>query len=268
MPCHAATFSVGDTITTVSLIVFVGGMGMFFLLLVPMTSSRKAVLKTPLEDVPAEKSTLSGNRQLALPSMLKVVLMDVFLQKRLFDRARMRWFIHGLIFFPMALRFIWGIVALTGTLWLPQWPWVWSLIDKNNSATAMVFDVTGLMIFCGVALALTRKGFSTETRIGGLPFWDWPALVLIGAIVLVGFILEGMRMAMTGALDGPAFAFVGFAVGSLFQRTAALTEYYGYVWYLHAALMGVFLIYLPFSRLRHIIFSPVVLALNAVTGRK
>jgi nitrate reductase gamma subunit len=34
----------------------------------------------------------------------------------------------------------------------------------------------------------------------------------------------------------------------------------------HAALTGAFIVYLPFSRLLHIILSPVVLALNAGTS--
>ena len=82
---------------------------------------------------------------------------------------------------------------------------------------------------------------------------------------MVGFVLEGMRIAMTGATGSAAYAFVGFGLSTLFSHPEALSDVYGYGWYVHAALTGAFIVYLPFSRLLHIIMSPVVLALNAVT---
>ena len=82
---------------------------------------------------------------------------------------------------------------------------------------------------------------------------------------MLGFVLEGMRIAMTGATGSAAYAFVGFGLSTLFSHPEALSDVYGYGWYVHAALTGAFIVYLPFSRLLHIILSPVVLALNAAT---
>jgi nitrate reductase gamma subunit len=90
------------------------------------------------------------------------------------------------------------------------------------------------------------------------------ALGLIGGIVVVGFILEGMRIAM---VEGPAdavYAIVGFGISRLFWGVTGLTDAYGYLWYVHAILTAVFVAYLPFSRLMHIIMAPVVLVMNAV----
>ena len=142
------------------------------------------------------------------------------------------------------------------------------MLDKNNAATAFVFDLTGVMILAGIVLALIRKGFELPSRVAGLPGRDRFALILIGSIVTVGFVLEGMRMTMTGAADNAAYAFVGIAVSSLFSNTATLTDVHGYVWYVHAVLIGVFVAYLPFSRLFHIILSPVVLMMNAAADHK
>lgn len=268
MPCHAATFSVGDTTTVVSLIVFSAGMGMTLLLILSASAAhgpRPGVAKRP-----AWPETINGttNWLARIIPLIKVLLLNVFLQKRLFDRSRLRWMIHGLIFFPMVLRFLWGILALTGSIGLPQWPWVWPMLDKNNAATAFVFDLTGVMILAGIVLALIRKGFELPSRVAGLPGRDRFALILIGSIVTVGFVLEGMRMTMTGAADNAAYAFVGIAVSSLFSNTATLTDVHGYVWYVHAVLTGVFVAYLPFSRLFHIILSPVVLMMNAAADHK
>ena len=96
-----------------------------------------------------------------------------------------------------------------------------------------------------------------------LPRQDRLALVLIGSIILIGFVLEGVRMAMTGCPEGSAFAFVGYAF-SLFFSGSHMNQIYGYLWYVHAVLVGLFIVYLPFSRLIHIIMAPVVLMMNAV----
>jgi nitrate reductase gamma subunit len=69
---------------------------------------------------------------------------------------------------------------------------------------------------------------------------------------------------MTGPVNGAQYAFVGWAVSFLWRGTSGLSEMYGYIWYLHAFLTGAFLVYLPFSRLFHIIIAPLVMVLNAL----
>jgi len=95
---------------------------------------------------------------------------------------------------------------------------------------------------------------------------------LIAGIVVVGFILEGIRIAMTGWPGNAAYAVIGFGISKLFSDPTGLTGVYGYIWYVHAISTGAFVAYLPFSRLFHIIMAPVVLAINAISeqdrGRK
>jgi nitrate reductase gamma subunit len=86
-------------------------------------------------------------------------------------------------------------------------------------------------------------------------------------LMVSGFILEGMRMSMTGSPVGASYAFVGDAIGRLLAGVE-LTGIYGYLWYLHAMLTGAFLIYLPFSRMLHMISAPVVLAMNAASDHR
>ncbi len=264
MPCHTATLSFGDTITVVSLIIFCMGLGMSLLLIFSVYSGRKK--QTRLTSASGSETERSTNpRRWNKVRIAHEMVLNVLFQKRLFEHSPRRWFIHGLLFFPMALRFLWGIVALSGSLWGKQWPWVWQMIDKNSGATALFFDLTGVMIISGVLLALSRYLLERPHGIAGLPRRSYLALVLLGGIVLTGFVLEGMRIAMTGAGGSAAYAFVGFAISKLFPHSEALRDVYGYGWYVHAVLTGAFIVFLPFSRLLHIILSPVVLALNAVT---
>jgi nitrate reductase gamma subunit len=251
MPCHAATFSVGDTTTIASILIFLGGLVLMFAYVLTGSASGAGETGSP------RKSLIKP-----LPLILKAIVLDVFLQRRLYLQSRKRWFIHGLIFYPFIFRFSWGLLALIGSLWNPRWSWVWVMLDKNRALTGFLFDLAGMMLIVGVVLALIRGVQRRQTQAADFSGQDRLALLLIGAIVVVGFILEGMQIAMTGYAPGSPWSFAGYVIG-IFCAGLSLTGVYGYIWYLHAILTGAFIAYIPFSRLAHVIIAPVVLALNA-----
>lgn len=262
MPCHAATLSLGDTTTILTLVLFLSGMAMTFSLIFSGTGRKNKNVDH------SGKNFKTANRTGKFAFRIKTILWDVFFQRRLFRQSHFRWLIHSLIFLPLVIRFVWGLVALTASITNPGGVWIWDMLDKNNALTGFVFDLTGLMILIGVILALIRGRVQRAGQVSGLPNQDRTALILIGSIVLVGFVLEGMRIAMTGAPGSAAYAFVGFSISRLFSQPSVLSNLYGYGWYLHAILTGIFIVYLPFSRLLHVILSPVVLAWNAVAEHK
>jgi nitrate reductase gamma subunit len=190
------------------------------------------------------------------------IFFDVLLQRRLYRLSPLRWLVHGLIFFPFMFRFLWGLIALLGSLWTPDSNLVWGMINKNNAAAAFLFDISGLLILVGVGLALVRGFVSrAEEQAEGIPRQDWVALALIAAIIIVGFAAEGLRIAVTGWPEGSGWAFIGYIFSVVFSWASGA---YPFIWYLHAALAGAFIAYIPFSRLSHIIIGPVVLAMKAV----
>jgi predicted CXXCH cytochrome family protein len=265
MPCHAATFSAGDMTTIISLLLFVAGMTS---LCVVWFSARRSIPadSTPVTEAHKAAAGRSGMDFLSkTPYVLKIMALDVFLQRRLFKESVRRWFIHSLIFWPFVFRFLWGMTALLTSLWTPGSSLPWTMLDNNYPLGAFLFDFSGLMILLGVILTVFRKIEVRSEEISGLPGQDWPALSLLGGIVLIGFVLEGMRIAMTGRPAGSGYAFLGYALSSLFAANPALTGIYGYVWYLHAIVTGALVAYLPFSNLLHIIMAPVVVAVNAMS---
>jgi nitrate reductase gamma subunit len=160
-------------------------------------------------------------------------------------------------------RFVWGLAGLVASLCRPEWPGTWVLLDKNHPTTAFLFDLTGLLVVLGMVCALVRRATRpSEEILPGMPRPDWAANSLLAGIVLVGFFLEGMRIAMTGSPSGAEFAFVGYGLSRLFTGID-LTDVYGCVWYAHTIMTGAFVAYLPFSRMVHMITVPIALALNA-----
>jgi len=264
MPCHAATFSVDDTITIVALLIFLGGLLLFFSVYLsgslPGIASGNPFAKLFKLLTNTVSVLFSGKIVLITRSLF----WDVFLQRRLYRQSHKRWIIHALIFYPFVFRFFWGLIALCGSLWKAEWPVVWDMVNKNYPLTGFLFDLTGVMILVGVGLAFARGWLNRADRASSLPEQDRVALGLIGGIVIIGFVLEGMRIALTGYPAGAEYSIIGYWISLLFSAPRGLTDVYGFMWYIHAALTGAFIAYIPFSRLLHIIIAPMVAAMNAL----
>ena len=266
MPCHTATFSLGDTLSIAALVVFLFGMALFVSVLLTGTMSSIAGKNPLLKLLQALFNMLGAILSPRIVPIVKALFWDVFLQRRLYRRSPGRWFIHGLIFYPFVLRFFWGMAALVGSLRAPENPIIWEMINKNHPLTAFLFDLTGIMILAGIVSAWTRGALQKRTRPAGTPPQDRIALGLIGATVLIGFLLEGMRIVMAGHPPYAGYSFAGYFVSLWFSPSRGLPEVYSAVWYIHAALTGAFIAYIPFSRLLHMILAPVVISINAVSA--
>ncbi len=266
MPCHTATLSAGDTTTLVALGLF--SIGVFLAVAVWLSGSH------PGREDRGPAGKLSGLLRGALNILfsrkisivLRTLLWDVLLQRRLFLQSDSRWLIHSLIFLPIVFRFTWGLITLCLSLWVPEWALTRAMLDKNHSASAFLFDASGVMVLLGAGAAWLRGVRSGPEKPGNLPGQDRLAVGLLAGIVILGFTVEGMRIAMTGRPAGSWNAFIGYAISGLFPDSVNLTGTYGYLWYAHAILTGAFVAYLPFSRMFHILIAPVVLVMNAVSG--
>jgi len=264
MPCHVSTFSAGGAVGWIALLIFAGGMLSTAALVL---SGSMAGLKSggALRKVPElAKRTAAALFSGKIRIILKALLLDVLLQRRLYRKSPARWLIHSLIFLSFAFRFLWGLAALLLSLSVPQWSWIWFMLNRNSPTVAFLFDLSGILILAGVTAAFIRGARTREEQPPDLPPQDRLALGLIAAMVLAGFALEGIRIAMTGAPPGSGYAFAGYGLSRLLSSPAGMTGIYGTIWYLHAVLTGAFIAYLPFSRLLHIIMAPLVLAMAAL----
>jgi nitrate reductase gamma subunit len=265
MPCHAATLSVGDTVTVLSLLLFLTGLVVIGSVWFSGGDQKVGTWRKLAQSIRSISGAIFSMRILAI---IKSLVLDGLLQRRLFRVSKERWFLHALIFYPFLFRFIWGIWGLIASLYWPHWPGAWAMLDKNHPLTAFLFDLSGMIVIVGIiGMIIRRVEKRSDASFFKLPAADWPAYVLLGGIMIAGFILEGMRMTMTGSPDGASYAFVGDAISRLLTGFE-LTNVYGYMWYLHAVFTGVFIVYLPFSRMLHMVMAPVVLAMNAADSRQ
>ena len=271
MGCHAATFSVQDTPGQIGLGIFVlvfAGMGLFWFSCAnlgkgsPQEATVADAATGQSHGCPAPHQHANGENRWA------ALCCDVFLQRRLYRESPLRWAVHALIFFPFLFRFAWGLLGLTGSLLTPAQEWPWLLLDKNWGAGAFLFDLSGLALLLGLLLAavLWRREKSAAAN---APRHDRLALYLLLGITLTGFVLEGMRIALTGMPEGSSYAFAGhaLALGLAHLGQATLARIYGWGWYVHAVLTALTVAYMPFSQLRHMFTAPLFLLVQTIRGR-
>jgi len=250
MPCHAATFSVGDIPSIAAIIIFL--IGLSSILLTWLFAGKR--------DEKRDRNIFAN-----LINIVKALILDGFLQRRLFKVSLIRWIIHSMIFFPFIIRFLWGITALILSLYNPEWDSTWLMLSKNNPFTGFLFDLTGALILVGGCLmVLERKASKIRNNIQALPESKPFIHILLGGIIITGFILEGARIAMTGIPEGSEFAFIGYGISRLLIDLD-ITGIYIYLWYIHAVLTGTFIACLPFSRMFHILIAPLSVVLKAVS---
>jgi len=261
MGCHPSSLIVSDTVSILSILLFVIGIWFLSSIWFPQGRSGKKLFQYSgkiLKAVFSKKIFI----------ILKTVIIDGICVKKLFLVSKTRWMIHGLILYPLVFRFIWGIMGLTTSYVASNWDTTWILLDKNHPLTAFVFDFTGMMILIGAGLMIaSRKGQIRSYSTEDMKLTDWPAYLLIASIIVVGFVLEGMQIAMASIPSGSEYAFIGHGLSMIFN-SFELTDVYGIVWYIHAVLTGCFLVYLPFSRMMHMIMIPVVSILNVIKDAK
>jgi cytochrome b subunit of formate dehydrogenase/nitrate reductase gamma subunit len=266
--CHSATLGAKDPVSIVALILF--GLGIVLTISFWFQGTVGDPSFTTHEKISyvSEKAwQIVFSRKIF--TLLKVFVVDVLLLRRILKESLSRWTIHSLIYLPFFLRFLIGLLLLVLSKLFPMSSQVAVLLDKNFPPIAFVYDLLGLCIIIGISGAMMRRlqKKSEKTLPAGQ---DAIALGLIGGILLTGFIVEGIRILVTAIPPSVAIAsFLGYPLSLIFDLLPVRWEVvYPYGWYVHAILTGMFIAYLPFSKLFHILVSPLVLIVKASTEER
>jgi len=169
---------------------------------------------------------------------------------------------HGLIFFGFfVLIFGAAVDATQFHIGLPFFH------GKFYLWFSLLMEIFGLAVLAGVVMALVRRYVLKPDLLGyqGKPdntFDDAVVLILIGAIIVTGFIIESLRIYVNYNLDGytwEVWSFVGFALSHIYTGISydSVKIAHKVMWWTHSFLTFALIAYLPWSRLMHIITSPV-----------
>lgn len=195
---------------------------------------------------------------------IKNFLADVFLQRKIM--RRWQGYAHAALFFGFVFLFIGTDIIFVE----------YDVLDKLGMGIwfggfylwySLILDLFGLVFLIGLGVLIARR-FSKPRHLGSTTD-DKLIVSLLLLIGLTGFFLEGIRLAGGQEIDGTvqvvpwaAWSPVGFVLAKAFAGMGASpgsqTVYsaHMWIWMVHmVAVMG-FIAYIPFSKLLHIITSP------------
>jgi Fe-S oxidoreductase/nitrate reductase gamma subunit len=130
------------------------------------------------------------------------------------------------------------------------------LSGEFYKAFSLLLDVAGILAIIMLAGLFIRR-FITKPKGLEIVRDDYIVLQLLFAILITGFLIEGVRMAATEIQQNPALARyspAGLLVGQLFSplTVGALLITHKILWWLHFVLVLGFFCAIPYTKLRHI----------------
>jgi len=218
--------------------------------------------------------------KIPLRTVVKTVVFNVLLQRQVLDLSLLRWVIHMAIF--------WGFLGLFG---ISGFDFMLEIlhIDKSsfisfdilwfNSAEMfpqgtlvfvleLAYEVCAFILLFGVVAAMVRRFIARPEQLVS-KYMDVISLVWLLVMAVSGFIMEGVRMIaqgdvvlnnleLGGWLCAQAFLAVGYSAETLTQAV------YDLFWFFHIGVAILFLVYSPFSKLVHVLTSPLIDYFNNV----
>lgn len=174
---------------------------------------------------------------------IRVLVLDVFLFRRIYKRSKRRWAIHLMMFWGFIILGVFTIISVIGI--------IIGYVDPNGSGGAfsryvagfhLPYDLLGYLILIGSGIALGRRLLVKKVR-ERTSFSD---LFMVGSVFII---------ALTGLI---AEWFSGFAtiIGPIIKNWNLALEFMS--WHIYVAFL-LFVIVLPWTKFRHILAVPLTL---------
>ena len=166
---------------------------------------------------------------------------------------------HSLMYYGFILLFI-GTATLEVDHLLPSD--FKFLVGPVYQGYSLILDLAAVVFLAGVAWAAVRRyGIKpTKIRSKSRPEDAW-ILITLGAIGVSGLLVEAARISLAGQPGFEKWSIVGFPLSTLVPQASA-SGFHQAMWVTHAVVFLGFLVILPVTKLRHMVSTPVNLALS------
>ena len=208
------------------------------------------------------------------------VFLDVLFHFKLLREKPLKWVIHTLLFWGLFLLFLLSVLSGLAVEILPAFGYqhggnwfIDMLADMDNRWTALFNDGLNVMITIGIVLALI-KGFVQKKKIKMFEMLDVFLICFIGFILVSGWFTEASRyLAEETPYYIAKFGFMGYWLSIIMKliSPSTLPEAWHVVnrvwWHIHLTTVWLSFLYIPFSKLSHVIFSSIAASVNSLEKR-
>ena len=202
-----------------------------------------------------------------LVKSLAVFFRDALYLSRLKDRSATRWLMHLLVLGGFAIMFLLDLVVTFALDFLRYEP----MMSEDGWAKLWLrdfgFDLVGAMMLAGLSVAAVRR-FALRPKIVRTELPDAASILFLFAVVLGGFVLEGMGIAggIPGHTENVEYSFLGYAFSLVTPESAG--DYYDAAWLVHGVMSALLIAYIPFSKLFHMIATPIAIEVDEMMSRE
>ena len=201
-------------------------------------------------------------------AMRKTLVDDVVLHRSLMSVSGFRWFKHTLILWGFAVMFGIELGAVVVREALPAFGYadIWEVRDHPlRLAFDFAYELTGAMVLVGCILALIHRVVVNGTEVQ--KYSDTPTAAFLLFVVVTGFWLEGLRIALMGIIPSDAYSFLGHAIARMYGApTDSMATFYEAMWLIHVLASCAFIAYVPAKRLIHSCAVPMGRLMNSQKG--
>jgi Fe-S oxidoreductase/nitrate reductase gamma subunit len=200
------------------------------------------------------------------PSNWQKRTIDFLLHAVIQDRVLSRLYpgiMHFLIFWGMMIQVFGTIINLLQyPLFLPiELPW-----PQGDAYLIfeLVMDIGGGMLLVGLVMASLRRAFFRPTYLKNR--WDdWYALVLLLGITILGFFSEAARLVAAQPawrIWSPIGNWIALGLQGMGVQLGPDSPIHAFLFWAHSATGALFIVSLPFTKLRHVLTGPLNIILR------
>ena len=129
---------------------------------------------------------------------------------------------------------------------------------------SLILDLFGVIFIVGILFAAFRRTVIRPARLNII--WDDAVILpLLFIIAVTGFLLEGTRIAATQP-EWAAWSPVGYAIARWYSPESAVMSH-RILWWVHMLLSMAGIAYVPYSKLFHVLVSPVNMYFKSLKWR-
>ncbi len=208
--------------------------------------------------LPAYRRGKALNRLDRLRERIPLLLKNLFLQVRVL-RVFGPGSLHAFFFWGFGLLFIGTLLIMAQVDFTQPLFGLVFLKGAFYELFSLVLDVSGLVAIVMLGGLLVRRFFVRPKGLETIRD-DYLSHTLLFAILVTGFVVEGLRMAATEISANPGlarFSPIGLLVGRLFagMSDAGLFLAHRVLWWVHFFLAMGFIAAIPYTKLRHIFLT-------------
>ncbi|MDA2979165.1 MAG: heterodisulfide reductase-related iron-sulfur binding cluster [Actinomycetota bacterium] len=167
---------------------------------------------------------------------------------------------HSLMYYGFILLFLGTVILEIDHLLPADFRFLNGVVYQVYS---FVLDLSAVAFLAGILWAAVRRYGVKPARIStkSRPEDAW-ILIVLAAIGVTGLLTEAARISLAAQPNFETWSFVGYPLASLIPQASA-SAIHQVFWITHVATFLAFLVILPTTKLRHMITTPVNLALSA-----